>query len=171
MEKILVVQLGKIQENLLSSITFELREVFGFVTETTNPIEVPKHLYNYIREQYPAPMLLRFLEENFKGRVLGITDKDLYAESLNFVFGQAYCPGRVAVVSIHRLDPKFYKKEPDENLLIERAIKEAIHEVGHTLGLRHCTISSCVMSFSNTIGDVDRKSKNFCQSCLKSLKI
>ncbi|MEM7826235.1 MAG: archaemetzincin family Zn-dependent metalloprotease [Candidatus Aenigmatarchaeota archaeon] len=171
MAKITIVQLGKISENLLSSLTSELREIFGFTTETTNPVEIPRNLYNYIRQQYPAPLILRFLEENFKGRVLGITDKDLYAESLNFVFGQAYCPGRIAVVSTHRLNPEFYKQKPNEDLLIERTIKEAVHEIGHTLGLRHCTISSCVMSFSNTVGDVDRKSKNFCQSCFRNLKI
>ncbi|MEM5772717.1 MAG: archaemetzincin family Zn-dependent metalloprotease [Candidatus Aenigmatarchaeota archaeon] len=165
--KITIVQLGKIPENLLTAITSELRETFSLTTETTKPMEIPKEFCNTIRQQYPAPLVLKFLSEKFRGKTLGITDKDLYAESLNFVFGQAYCPGNHGIVSIHRLDPTFYKQKPNESLLIERAVKEAVHEVGHMLGLDHCSISTCVMSFSNTVGDVDRKRKELCQSCQK----
>lgn len=167
--KLTIVQLGKIPENILTALSFELREKLNFSTETTNPIEIPREFYNAIRQQYPAPLILKFLSERFRGKTLGITDKDIYAESLNFVFGQAYCPGNFAVVSIHRLDPVFYKQKPNEKLLIERVVKEAVHEVGHMLGLGHCTISTCVMSFSNTVGDVDRKSKDFCQSCNRKI--
>ncbi|MEM5836548.1 MAG: archaemetzincin family Zn-dependent metalloprotease [Candidatus Aenigmatarchaeota archaeon] len=169
--KITIVQLGKIPENILTAITSELRETLNLITETTEPMEIPKEIYNSLRHQYPAPLVLKFLSERFRGKVLGITDKDLYAESLNFVFGQAYCPGNYAVVSIHRLDPTFYKQAPNEKILMERAVKEAVHEVGHMLGLDHCTISTCVMSFSNTVGDVDRKKKEFCQSCWKKILV
>lgn len=165
--KITIVQLGKIPESLLTAIASELRESFGLSTETTRPIEIPKEIFNSIRRQYPAPLVLKFLSERFQGKTLGITDKDLYAENLNFVFGQAYSPGNYALVSIHRLDPSFYKQGPNEDLLIERAVKEAVHEVGHMLGLDHCLISTCVMSFSNTVGDVDRKNRALCQSCQK----
>jgi len=44
-------------------------------------------------------------------------------------------------------------------------VKEAVHEVGHTLGLAHCTNSSCVMFFSNSILDTDRKKSAFCEKC------
>ncbi|MEM5766211.1 MAG: archaemetzincin family Zn-dependent metalloprotease [Candidatus Aenigmatarchaeota archaeon] len=165
--KITIVQLGKISEDMLTTIASELREKFGLSTETTKPIEIPKEVFNEIRQQYPAPLVLKFLSEKFYGKTLGITDKDLYAENLNFVFGQAYCPGNYGIVSIHRLDPTFYKQTSNENLFIERAVKEVIHEVGHMLGLGHCPISTCVMSFSNTVSDVDRKGKNLCQSCHK----
>ncbi|MEM5829314.1 MAG: archaemetzincin family Zn-dependent metalloprotease [Candidatus Aenigmatarchaeota archaeon] len=167
--KITIVQLGKIPEEVLTAIASELREKFELSTETTRPIEIPKEIYNEIRHQYPAPLVLKFLSEKFQNKTLGVTDKDLYAENLNFVFGQAYYHGNYGVVSIHRLDPTFYRQKPDKNLLIERAVKEAIHEVGHMLGLGHCSISTCVMSFSNTIGDVDRKNKELCQSCRKKV--
>jgi archaemetzincin len=167
--KITLVQLGKIPESLLTAIATELRESLSLATETTHPIEIPKELFNSIRQQYPAPLVLKFLSEKFKGKTLGITDKDLYAENLNFVFGQAYCPGNYALISIQRLNPTFYKQKPNENLFMERTVKESVHEVGHMLGLGHCQISTCVMSFSNTVGDVDRKSKNFCQGCQKRI--
>jgi archaemetzincin len=171
MPKITIVQLGKIPEEILTAITTELRENFNFTTETTQPIQIPKELFNAIRQQYPAPVILKFISERFHGRTLGITDEDLYAEDLSFVFGQAYCPGNASLISIRRLDPVFYKQRPDEKLFIERAVKEAVHEVGHMFGLKHCTIMNCVMSFSNTVGDVDRKRRAMCDSCRRQSPI
>jgi len=171
MPKLTIIQLGKIAENILTSVTSELRETFDLATETTQPIEVPKEICNFIRRQYPAPVVLKFISEKFHGRALGITNEDLYAEDLNFVFGQAYSPGNAALISILRLNPTFYKQKSNEDLLIERAVKEAVHEVGHMIGLRHCPDMTCVMSFSNTVGDVDRKAKNLCVACQKQLPI
>jgi archaemetzincin len=171
MPKITIVQLGKIPEDILTAISTELRENFGVVTETTQPIDVPKDLFNFIRHQFPSPPLLKFISEKFHGRSLGITNEDLYAEDLNFIFGQAYSPGNTAIVSILRLNPIFYKSIPDKKLLVERSVKEAVHEVCHMYGMKHCTDMTCVMSFSNTVGDVDRKTKNLCSSCQKQLQI
>jgi archaemetzincin len=46
-----------------------------------------------------------------------------------------------------------------------RALKEAVHELGHTLGLRHCSRSLCVMHFSNSIFDTDKKKSLLCDQC------
>jgi predicted Zn-dependent protease len=92
-------------------------------------------------------------------RVLGVTDADLYVDSLNFVFGLAESPGRAAVISTARL------RNADETLCRSRVLKEAIHELGHTLGLGHCHDPRCVMHFSNTLADTDRKGSRLCQNC------
>ena len=107
----------------------------------------------------PAPIL-----------VLGITDVDIYSAGLNFVFGSASTSEGVAVISLYRLNPGFYYqgRRPDlddEGLLLRRARKEAVHEVGHLLGLGHCPDPGCVMSFSNSILDVDRKGEELCGRC------
>lgn len=101
--------------------------------------------------------------------MLALTDVDLFTPGLNFVFGQAQCPGKIALVSIYRLDPAKYGALPNPTLLLERATKEAIHELGHTFGLRHCLNPRCVMAFSNSIIEVDEKTAKFCARCKSRL--
>ena len=73
--------------------------------------------------------------------------------------------GRVSLISITRINPKFWHQQEDEELFEKRVVKEAIHEVGHMMGLGHCNKRPCVMSFSNTVGEVDQKTKYLCDMC------
>jgi len=95
---------------------------------------------------------------------------DLFAPGLNFVFGQAAVGGRICVVSLARLRPSFYGEEDDEDLLRLRAIKESVHELGHTFGLEHCPHRECVMHFSNCLEDTDIKGVFPCPSCRRVLE-
>jgi archaemetzincin len=97
--------------------------------------------------------------------VLGVLDADIFVPELNFVFGEAGSPGKVALISLWRLKPEFYGDVANLELQVKRALKEAVHEIGHTLGLKHCPRSSCVMHFSNSIFDTDRKQSLFCDDC------
>jgi archaemetzincin len=171
MIKIRVIPLGNISEEVLTEITENLRETFDVMTETILAVGIPKDYYNALHHQYYAPDVLKFLAERFPGKNLGITDQDIYTENLNFIFGQAQMKGNVALVSTHRLNPDFYKKLPDKQLLIERTVKESIHEMGHMFGLKHCMVEKCVMNFSNTIVDVDKKNKELCGSCKRQLGV
>lgn len=118
------------------------------------------------RGQYSAERILQRLEVRATGRTLGVVDRDLYVPDLNFVFGLADTIGRRAVVALPRLRQRFYGLADDEALFHERAAKEAVHELGHTYGLGHCRNRRCVMAFSNSLGDTDRKERRFCATCL-----
>jgi archaemetzincin len=101
--------------------------------------------------------------------VVGLAGADCFTPGLNFVFGQAVLHGREAFVALPRLRPSFYGLREDQALFRERALKEVIHELGHTWGLRHCADARCVMHFSNTLQDTDLKGTEFCGRCRRRL--
>ncbi|MEM0111125.1 MAG: hypothetical protein QXO83_07380 [Desulfurococcus sp.] len=38
------------------------------------------------------------------------------------------------------------------------------------LGLNHCSNQGCVMSFSNSVVEVDAKSRFFCEECARRIR-
>ena len=98
-------------------------------------------------------------------RLLGVTPLDLYVPVLTFVFGEAQLDGNCALVSYHRLEEQFYGLPAQPELTGERLLKEAVHELGHTFGLRHCSNWQCVMTSSHGVELLDVKNADFCRRC------
>ena len=96
---------------------------------------------------------------------------DLFIPVLTYVFGEAQLDGRAAVVSTYRLDNQIYGLPPDRDLLFQRLVKEAVHELGHTYNLVHCHRPPCVMLSSPYVEGIDQKSDWFCEDCLRSLRL
>ena len=130
--------------------------------------------YDFRRNQYLANIIIeeaRKLKTNPKEKWLLIVDVDLYASGLNFIFGQAEPRSGIGIISLTRLKTEFYRQKPNEKLFLERILKEATHELGHLFYLPHCENPNCVMAFSNSILDTDRKDKHLCKSCKNILRI
>jgi archaemetzincin len=123
------------------------------------------------RQQHYSTAILQRLEQvsDSTARVLAVTDCDLYVPVLTFVFGEAQLQGNCAVVSTARLHEEFYGMPPRQDVLRDRLLKEAVHELGHTFNLRHCPDWSCVMSSSHGVELLDVKGAEFCRSCRKPI--
>ncbi len=137
---------------------------------TLEGISLPMSLMDLDRMQYRADDVNRHLASMFEGylephrrMLVAVVEGDGYIPGLNFVFGLATPGIGVATVYTKRL----WATSP--SLYMERIAKEITHEVGHLLGLEHCSNPTCVMSFSNSVGDVDRKGPGFCDSCTLKL--
>ena len=133
-----------------------------FKTEVVDGIGVPEKAYNSERRQYLADYFIDEIKK-LEGRVLGVTGVDLYAPGLNFIFGEAEMNGRACVISVFRLNG-------ERKIFISRAVKEAVHEIGHTIGLMHCHNPLCVMHFSNCLADTDIKNAWYCPRCERLVK-
>ena len=120
-------------------------------------LEVPPQAYHRQRNQYDAERLLRFLLSKKQDLSLWIIPQDLYTKNMNFIFGLAYYL-QGAVLSLFRLSTKELRE------------KEAIHEVGHVLGLPHCT-NQCVMQYSNSLWEAQMKPLFLCEDCRQKIKI
>jgi len=60
----------------------------------------------------------------------GISDIDAYSNGFDFVFGEAFYRGRVAVIYISRIREEYYGLKPNSSLFYETMVKEAILELG-----------------------------------------
>lgn len=156
--------------SVVKSVTSVVHEVYGCSVVETLQQPMPSVGYNPSRGQYLASTFLEILSKlPVSNKAVGLVHQDLYSPGLNFVFGQAQVGGSCCVVATLRLDPLFYGEPPNPQLFIERTSKEVIHELGHTYGLGHCPRQTCVMHFSNSLLDTDRKNYQLCPSCRASL--
>jgi len=157
-----------IDPEVLNNLEKSLKIVFGDV-QILEPENVPLNTYNEERGQYNSTMILKRLDSSCR-ITLGVMVEDIYPVGFNFVFGEAEIGGRRALISIHRLRPEYYGMSEDMELLSLRTLKEAVHEIGHVIGLKHCENKYCVMHFSNTINDTDIKGWEYCEKCIRVLK-
>jgi archaemetzincin len=183
---IILVPIGMEEEEdkkiIFTPLTSHLASIFGAsitIFADQSRLDSSRVSFNEQRNQTNSDKLLCWLAISIANKtksynsskpiILGICNFDAYSSGLNFVFGQASLTGGVAAIYLPRLRQEFYGLDPDRSIFIERVLKEATHEVGHAFGLNHCPKRSCVMHFSNSLIDTDRKAKDFCSICRNKL--
>jgi archaemetzincin len=167
-KSVYTVALGAIDDGLLLAVERGLSGAYGVVVQRLAAMDDPGYAFDAQRNQYSSAHILRQLLARIPAdalSVLAITARDLFIPMLSFVLGQAQLNGPAAVVSLARLQQEFYGLPPDPRLVIERIVKEAVHEVGHTIGLTHCADNKCPMSLSNNVLHVDIKGPKLCANC------
>jgi len=158
------VPLGDAEADLVQSFARDAARVYGLPhTVAAEPLPLPPAAFDPKREQYLADRLLAELKLRStpaNTHLLAITDADITVGDMNFLFGLADMPGNIAVMSLHRLRPK-RRTEEAADLLLQRAVKIAVHELGHTFGFRHCPNEKCVMHYADTAFGVDLTDRTF----------
>ena len=187
-----ILVLNDIRRNVLRFLAKNLSDIFEADLKISRHMIVPTELFNVEKKQYDGRKLLRFLTENMtlkevRGINLAVFDRDLFTGNLDHVFGVASPFPRVCIISLLRLHPHFeedyfaggLKKRkagrfpllvkrlsgPEKTLYYDRVLKEAVHGIGHTLGLTHCSSNKCIMYPSNSLGDIDTRNTIFCKTC------
>src|SRR5438876_301979 len=156
---IAVVPVGDVDAGVAAALAPALETAFGSKVVVAPAVPLAASAYEPRRRQYLSTAILDALAAAKRPvweRLLGVADVDLYVPDLNFVFGEGDSRRGVAVFSLARLHDR------DLRLFEKRAAIEAIHELGHTYGLAHCSNPHCVMWFSNTLAESDRKGTRFC---------
>ncbi|MCS7265045.1 MAG: hypothetical protein NZ805_09460 [Armatimonadetes bacterium] len=163
--KVLLQTVGESDWQLMAQIAIQLPKYLPFVECKISPkvVSLPPSAITPKRQWLANILLSHLIVPSGFDRVVGVTPVDLVVPPFNFVFGIAEIEGKRAIISTARLI------DHNSEITELRAIKEVLHELGHTLGLNHCSNPKCVAFFSNTIADTDRKGPGFCTKCYEKL--
>jgi archaemetzincin len=168
MNLVQLLPVGKVDASLLRNLRAAIPQRLNVACEIF-PVELdPAPAYHAERQQYHSSEILQRMQVLVRPqdwRLLAVADVDLYIPILKYVFGEAQMGGPCAVVSIHRLRQESYGLDRDDALLSERLLKESIHELGHTLDLRHCQDYRCVMASSHSVESIDLRESTLCEAC------
>jgi archaemetzincin len=148
--EVVLVSLGAVDADLVDEVERSLRTHLQVEVRRIDGLKLPRSAFYAPRKRWRADKLLDFLLEQIPGappttRILGLTASDISTTKAPFadwgIFGLGYAPGQAAVVSSFRLA----RKAKDRAHVLARVRNTAIHEVGHTFGLQHCTELRCPM--------------------------
>jgi archaemetzincin len=163
-----LLPIGNVDDGLLKDLRPALEESF-LVSCRVLPVRLdPAFAFHGERQQYHSSEILQRMQSFLTAdswRMLGVIAVDLYIPILTFVFGEAQMGGPCALVSAHRLRQELYGLPPDPEIFRQRVIKEAVHELGHTLNLTHCEDYSCAMAPSHAVEWIDLKESTLCAAC------
>jgi len=169
MKKLQLLPVGSVDAPLLEWLRQQLYDKFRVPAEVLSPALDPSFALHAERQQYHSSEILASVQRHINSstwRLLAVTNLDLYIPILTFVFGEAQMGGSSAIVSYHRLRQEFYGLPADVDILANRLLIEAVHELGHTVRLTHCHDYRCAMAPSHAVEWIDIKDSGFCEDCL-----
>jgi archaemetzincin len=171
-KQITVIPVGPVEEPIIDSLVSGLPKVFGITVEKGSPIGRPHYAYNEKRRQYLVEAILLKLaqiRDSVGGRVLGVTEVDMYRQEGRAVFGHADRGKKVAAVSIRRLQDEYYGLSGNVEKLKERVLKEGIRQLGYTYGLEGCSNPLCAMFHKHRLFDLDIGRPFLCPTCKQAI--
>jgi archaemetzincin len=171
-QSVILAQMSDFNPAVLEVLRGAVQAAFKRPVEIRQQINSLGYAYDAIREQYKSPRLLtrlKHIKRQPSDKILGVVDVDLYSPDFDYIYGEADVAAGIATLSLYRLHPEFSGEPRDQALFEERAVKEAVHELGHLFGLLHCRDKKCVMRFCPNPEDVDGKTRYICRRCALKL--
>jgi archaemetzincin len=162
---ILIQPFEDVKPKQLAEISENIRKIYPKI-KILEPIDFPKNAFYQPRNRYRADSIIKYLRTKTPENsvTLALTNKDISVTKgkvADFgVMGLGYRPGKACVASSFRLNTK------NKN---EQFYKIAIHELGHTQGLKHCPDKTCFMRDAEGKNPTNEE-KDFCQNCKKVLR-
>lgn len=153
--------------DVLGNLLAQLPSLIGRPVRLGHRFELSTAEYQEPRTQYRAATLLtRLCPQKPPGDLLlALTEADLNALGITYVFGEADPAAGGAILSLYRFGHTPDHQSPPRQLLLRRTLTEAVHETGHLLGLDHCDDECCAMFLSTTVEETDRKEPRICDAC------
>ena len=167
-QNITLISFGHFEENYLKTIAEAVRNEFFFPVNIKDGHLDLREAYDPLRRQYNGVKLLKDVDSAYSsdsGKTIGLFCVDLFIPILTYIFGQSFLNGRTGIASLYRFSNERYGMDSDDKYILDRFKKEVIHELGHTFGLIHCYISTCVMRSSTYVEDIDQKNATLCLNC------
>jgi archaemetzincin len=168
MNTVHLLRVGNFSVSLLENLRSEIPRNLPVTCDILPVALDPTSTYHPERQQFHSSELLHRMQPLLQPthwRILALADVDLYIPILKYVFGEAQLGGHCAIVSSFRLRQEFYGLDRNDNLLQERLVKECVHELGHTLDLRHCEDYRCAMASSHAVEWIDLRQSTLCEAC------
>lgn len=162
---ILIQPFEDVKPKQLTEISENIRKIYPKI-KILKPIKFPQNTYYEPRNRYRADSIIKYLRTKTPNNcvTLALTNKDISVTKgkvADFgVMGLGYRPGNACVASSFRLNTI------NKN---EQFYKIAIHELGHTQGLKHCPDKTCFMRDAEGKNPTNEE-KYFCQNCKKVLR-
>lgn len=159
--RVKIIPLGNVDKKRVDKLYTSLKVILP-ETELLAQEPLPEKSYYKPRNRFRADSIISFLRDRAGTNEvwLGITSQDISTtknQNADYgVMGLGYQPGNACVASDFRLR--------DKNSIF----KVAIHELGHTTGLPHCSQKTCYMRDADG-GNPTAEETGFCASCKKHL--
>lgn len=154
----MLLPLGKINNTTIKNIYDSLQQIFPDVILMKKEI-MPAIAYTGApRKRYRADTLIHWMNRRAKENevFLGITSFDISTRKKDTadygIMGLGFRPGNACIASDFRVKIK------------SNFFKIAIHELGHTAGLKHCPEKTCFMRDAES-HDPTGEEKEFCKRC------
>lgn len=162
-----VLPIGTLDDEVIPWLVFALERELGTPARQGRQLAPREDWFSRDSRAISSDAVLDSMTELAEGRtdeagsllMLALTEIPLFALGRSVTFGQATIGGCCAVVSIAAL------RSPGSARWKNRLLKEAIHELGHVLGLPHCDHPACVMFPSPDLEATDAKGLGFCSAC------